>query len=90
MRAKSRRFVIFQDPSMDMFAILGDNFYDQTGLEMDVAFDVYMGKFPSLRGELAKTIFDQLSPEVKRRFLLVATSLICRIENCRMMVEYKE
>ena len=24
-----------------------------------------------LRGELAKTIFDQLSPDVKRRFLLV-------------------
>ena len=38
---------------MDMFAILGDNFYDQTG-------------------ELAKTIFDQLSPDVKRRFLFVA------------------
>ena len=40
MRAKSR-LLIFQDPSMDMFAILGDNFYDQTGLEMDVPLDVF-------------------------------------------------
>mmetsp|Transcript_30860 Transcript_30860/g.62259 ORF Transcript_30860/g.62259 Transcript_30860/m.62259 type:complete len:304 (+) Transcript_30860:518-1429(+) len=41
----------FADPSMDFFAILGDNFYDQTG-------------------ELTKTFFAQLSPDVKRRFLM--------------------
>eukprot|EP00438_Fugacium_kawagutii_P002884 Skav214392 [mRNA] locus=scaffold2495:13807:18878:+ [translate_table: standard] len=43
---------VYKDPSMDMFAILGDNFYDQTGV-------------------LGKSVFDQLSPDVKRRFLLV-------------------
>ena len=58
---------VYKDPSMDMFAILGDNFYDQTG-------------------ELAKTIFDQLSPEVKRRFLLVVNgnhdNWVCGGPNC--------
>jgi len=37
---------------MNFFAILGDNFYDQTG-------------------EITKTLFARLSPDVKRRFLMV-------------------
>ncbi|CAK9031923.1 Hypothetical protein SCF082_LOCUS19839 [Durusdinium trenchii] len=58
---------IFADPTMDMFSILGDNFYDQTG-------------------ELAKTLFNQLSLDVKRRFLLVVNgnhdNWVCGGPNC--------
>ncbi|CAE8632029.1 unnamed protein product, partial [Polarella glacialis] len=57
----------FADPSMNMFSILGDNFYDQTG-------------------ELAKTFFDRLSPDVKRRFMLVINgnhdSWVCGFPEC--------
>ncbi|CAJ1385044.1 unnamed protein product [Effrenium voratum] len=63
---------IYADPSMDMFAILGDNFYDQTG-------------------ELAKTIFDQLSPDVKRRFLFVVNgnhdNWVCGSPGCGDMAD---
>eukprot|EP00440_Ansanella_granifera_P028054 gb/GFBE01030478.1/.p1 GENE.gb/GFBE01030478.1/~~gb/GFBE01030478.1/.p1 ORF type:complete len:465 (+),score=107.55 gb/GFBE01030478.1/:1-1395(+) len=42
----------FADPSLNVFGILGDNFYDQTG-------------------ELTKTLFARLSPDVKRRFMIM-------------------
>ncbi|CAE8598400.1 unnamed protein product [Polarella glacialis] len=57
----------FADPSMNMFSILGDNFYDQTG-------------------ELSKTFFDRLSPDVKRRFMLIVNgnhdNWVCGGPNC--------
>lgn len=66
-RSVSMLNAVYQDPSMNMFSILGDNFYDQTG-------------------ELAKTLFAKLSPDVKRRFMFVVNgnhdNWVCGAPGC--------